>query len=64
MIDEVDCGIASDSNDIDELYDKMIDAEAHRDEFAKKGKNGLRYFYENFTKKECLNNLLTIMNNG
>lgn len=62
LIVEADCGIASDSNNVDELYKKILHAEANKTAFAKKGENGLRFFYEHFTRSACLNKLLEIVN--
>lgn len=62
MIERYDCGIASDSNNIDELYEKILHAESNKKEFAKKGENGLHLFYQRFTKEKCLNHLLEIVN--
>lgn len=62
LIEEADCGIASDPSNVDDLYEKILNAEANKKIFSLKGENGLRYFYQHFTRAECLNNLMKIVN--
>lgn len=63
LIEDCDCGISADSENINELYNKVIDAYNNREDFSKKGANGLKFFYEKYTREKCINDLIQIIEN-
>lgn len=62
LIEEADCGLWVNASDYKALAELIIDKLLqNKDEFAKKGENGRKYFEENFTLDGCTNNLITII---
>ena len=62
LIEEADCGLWVNASDYKALAELIIDKLLqNKDEFAKKGENGRKYFEENFTLDGCTNNLVTII---
>lgn len=65
LIREADCGLSVNASDYKGLAELIIDKVLqNKDEFAVKGENGRKYFEENYTLDGCINNLVTIIEDG
>ena len=63
VIREANCGISVPAGDFKALAEKIRrEVLADKDAFARKGKNGRKYFDENFTKDKCIDKLIEILN--
>ncbi len=57
IIQEADCGICVDSDDINGLANAMVYALVNQEEFLQKGKKGRKFFLNNFTLDNYIRNI-------
>lgn len=65
LIEEAKCGYVAPAEDYNTLVQIIIERVLpHKEEFAKMGDNGRRYYEKYFTKDLCIENLISIIENG
>lgn len=63
LVRDIDCGYSFDSDDVEGVYNAIVNILDNPSEFVTKGENGLKYFEEHYTLDKCMDNLELIINN-
>lgn len=62
ILDEVNCAICAAPDDVQSLYNAVLEFLAHKKEYFKNSKNGREYFISHFTLKQVTDSFLSYLN--
>ncbi len=62
LVSEIDCGYSFDADDVDGVYNTILQILENPTDFAKKGEKGLAYYERHYTLNNCMDHMESIIN--